>query len=488
MSGVVATKQSSKPTKSLERFLNVYLAKPVYARTKQNKPIIKRSAPKIIVKSLKELDDKSLKEGYQKKLIELRSKYDSLLPTDAAGRASLQEQIDRLQSLQSKLYSNLKNISSFDFVKEIEACNLDVSKITDPELRGYIEILGSKQLEKETIKRLIDKFKFEKIQKKNVNEEFKGLFKDNKYRLKIFNSSFTHPDMKNKQGELVYRKLKHDSKPETMKLYLKRFCKYFDDVLSMLVSGNKAEVILPSILNKHIQLHQMKVNGNEVWQKCVQYKPEDKIKYTKDEKELINLYTSVKTILEELKEYPNLAAEYPNYNNKVKMYEMNIRAELKTTDSQSFLQSLVSIIKSFEPLELNDIILGDFLKAANIRMKPEIKKKLRSCIINQQLPEVVEQQYSVKIIKKNGKDVEKHEPKVMNLLPNQFLSSDVNVFETVDTMYDIDKYAKIGRIVKLNDNAPKSWYVALALRILKECKYIIQDAQLNGQSQILFAM
>lgn len=484
MSTVAVQKQASKPTKSFEKFLNSYLAKPVYARTKQNKPIIKKNAPKIIVKSLSDIDAKSLKEGYQKKLSELKLKYDSLLPSDAIGRKTVQEQIDKLQSSQDKLYANLININNFDFVKEFEKSNGDINKISDPELRGYLSLIGTK-IEKETFKKLIDRFKFDKVQKKDLNLIYKSLFDDNKYKLKIFNSTFTHPEMKNKQNQPVYRKLKYNEKSETMKLYLKRFCKYFDEVLAMLVNKNEPKQILATIIQKHIQLQQLKINAQDVWNKCLSYSQEAKLKYTKEEKEIINLYSSVKTILDELKEYPNLIAEYPIYSNRIREFENIKKMDLKTSDIQSFLQSLSTIIKSFEVLGLNDVIFGDFIRVANLRIKPDVRKKLRECIISQQPIEVVKQEYEIVKVKKGNEEKEKHVPKKMVLLPNQFLEDDVNVFEVVETIYDVDKYDRIGKICK---SVSKPWHVALALRLIKECKLIIQEGQLAGQSQFTFIM
>jgi hypothetical protein len=215
-------------------------------------------------------------------------------------------------------------------------------------------------------------------------------------------------------------------------------------------------------------LQQLKVDTQDVWNKCLSYSPEAKVKYTKEEKEIINLYSSVKTILDELKEYPNLTVEYPKYVEKLKQFENIKRMVLETSDVQSFLQSLSRIIKSFEPLELNDIILGDFIRVGNLKFKPEIKKKLRECIITQQPIMVVKQEYETK----SEKGKEKKIPKKMELASNQFLEEDVNVFEVVETIYDIDKYDRIGKMCK---TASKPWHVALALRLIKECKLFIQE-------------
>jgi hypothetical protein len=52
-------------------------------------------------------------------------------------------------------------------------------------------------------------------------------------------------------------------------------------------------------------------------------------------------------------------------------------------------------------------------------------------------------------------------------------------------MYDTDKYDRIGKFGEFK--ASKSWRVALALRLLKEIKFIIADGQSKGQNQFVFA-
>ena len=498
------TKQSktSKPTKSLEKLLIAYFSKPYYGKDGK----IRRVAPKIIVKALKDIDAKSLKNGYQEKLKALQEKKDALPLTDAQGRTDIDKQIESLKKEQDRLYENLINISSFDFVKEFERCNGDVNQILDPELRGYITILGDK-INKETFKKLIDKFKFAKVENKDYAKILKDMLNNNKYKMKIFNASFTHPDMKNKQGQAIPRKIKaKDAKgDETMKLYLKRFCKYFDWVFEQLVKGTDANQIIISAMNNYASeqaakektakvKHYSNINIQDVWNKAIAPKqPGEKPKYDKATRELIGIYHSVKSMIDELKEYPNLNTEYQKYITRLQQFEQIKAIQLRTGDNITLLQSFCQIVKSCETLQIDkfpEMVFDDFMHASDMKLKPEVKKRLRECALAGQMIQQVEQQFETKQLKVKDKETGEFKTKQvasdMKLAANQFLKEDINVLESVETMYDTDKYDRIGKFGDFK--ASKAWRVALALRLLKEVKYVIAEGQAKGQNQFVFAL
>lgn len=498
------TAKNSKPTKSLEKLLNAYFLKPYYAKDGK----IKRIAPKIIVKALKDIDAKSIKNGYQDKLKALQEKRDAL-PLDginAQARQDIEKQIESLKREQDRLYENLINISAFDFIKEFERCNGDVNQILDPELRGYIAILGDK-INKETFKKLIDKFKFAKVENKDYAKILKDMLNNNKYKMKIFNASFTHPDMKNKQGQAIPRKIKSkDAKgDETMKLYLKRFCKYFDWVFEQLVKGTDANQIIISAMSNYATeqatleknakvKHYSNINIQEVWTKAIAPKqPGEKPKYDKATRELINIYHSVKSMIDELKQYPNLAAEYTGYINRIQAFEQIKAIPLRTGDDITLLQSFCQIVKACDNLQIKDfsgLIFDDFMHVSDMKLKPETKKKLRECAIAGQQIQLVEQQFETKQLKVKDKETKEFKTKQvavdMKLAANQFLREDINILESIETMYDTDKYDRIGKFGDFK--ASKAWRVALALRLLKEAKYLIAEGQAKGQNQFVFAL
>jgi len=482
--------KASKPTKSLEKLLIAYFSKPYYGKDGK----VKRVAPKIIVKALKDIDAKSLKNGYQEKLKSLQEKKDALPLTDAQGRTDIDKQIESLKKEQNRLYENLINISSFDFIKEFERCNGDVNQILDPELRGYITILGDK-INKEVFKKLIDKFKFAKVENKDYAKILKDMLNSNKYKMKIFNASFTHPDMKNKQGQSIPRKIKaKDAKgDETMKLYLKRFCKYFDWVFEQLVKGTDANQIIISAMNNYMNEKKYQVNIQDVWNKAITpAQPGVKPKYDKPTRELIGIYHSVKSMIDELKEYPNLKVEYQGYITRLQQFEQIKAMTLRTGDNITLLQSLCQIVKSCESLQIkgfSEMVFDDFMHVSDIKLKSEVRKKLRECALAGQMIQQVEQQFETKQLKVKDKETGEFKTKQvasdMKLDANQFLKEDINILESVETMYDTDKYDRIGKFGEFK--ASKSWRVALALRLLKEIKFIIADGQSKGQNQFVFA-
>ena len=483
-------KATSKPTKSLERLLNAYFAKPIYGKDGK----IRRAAPRITVKALKDIDAKSLRNGYQEKTKLLKERLDALPITDAQGRKDIQAQIDAVKKEEARLYENLINISAFDFMREFESCNGDVSKILDPELRGYITILGNK-IDKETFKKLIDKFGFAKTANKDYPKIYKKMMENNKYKMKIFNASFTHPDMKDKNGKLIPRKIKakNSTGEETMKLYLKRFCKYFDMVLEKVVAGTDAAQIIATAMTKYVQEQGYQVNIQEVWTKATTQIQGQKVKYDKATRELIGIYHSVKSMIEELVQYPNLKNEYPIYTSKLNQFNQIKAAELRSADNITLLQSFCQIVKAYDALQIkgfSDLIFNDFIHESGMKLKADVKKKLRECALTGQQIQQVEQQYETKQLKTKVKGTEEYKTKQvasdMNLAVNQFLREDINILESVETMYDTDKYDRIGKISEYK--ASKAWHVALALRLLKEIKYAIAEGQAKGQIQFVFAL
>ena len=483
ISAAAKPKVVSKPTKSLEKFLQTYVARDLIRNGK-----VVRRAPRVIVKALKDIDAKSLKNGYQEKLKALKEKFDALLPTDAQGRKDVQAQIDKVKREEARLYENLINISAFDFMREFESCNGDISKIMDPALRGYLAILGNK-IDKDVFKKLVDRFGFSKIQAKNYPEILRTMLAGDRYKMKIFNASFTHPEMKGKDGKPIIRKIKakNSTGEETMKLYLKRFCKDFDFVLEQVVKNTDMNSIIITAMNRYAQNKAYNVNIQDVWTKATApVQPGQKPKYDKITRELIGVYNSVKSMIEELKLYPNLAAEYQGYMIKLQQFAGIRNTELRCADNISLLQSLCQIVKACDVLQIKDfqdLVFNDFLHESGIRLKADVRKKLRECALSGQMIQQVKQEYETKQMK-NKK--EKQVAKDMTLAANQFLEEDISILESAESIYDTDKYDRIGKIGEFK--ASKAWHVALALRLIDQIKYAIAEGQAKGQTQFVFAL
>ena len=467
-------RQQSKPTKSFEQFLNKYVAKATYIKTKQGKIVMKRGAPRILVKTLKSLDSKSLKEGLQDKLAELRSKLNVLPQKDAKGRKAIEDQIKALEAKQSRLYDNTINLQSFEFMKDFINAKGDSSKILDAELRGYLEILGDK-VDKEVFKQLVSRFHFDTTKTKNYSEVIKSIIKNDKYKLKIFNATFTHPDMKDKAGKVVMRKIGTKEAEEPMKLYMKRMCKYFDTVLKLVIKGEEDDTIIFNLIQKLFKDELKKSFSEEDYEECQKEIVKGQ-KVNKEVRRAHGLYKSLKSTIDELREYPKLKEEFKSYDEKVKELEKIADIKFKCSTNQELLQSFADVLKELKEFDLHEMVFNEFMKAVDYKFKPDVKKRFMECSEKGKKIKVVEQEFEAD---KKGKQIKKK----MEFSDNEFLEDDVNILEPAETIYDSEKYNRMGNLVDVK--VSKVWHVALCLRLISEIKKIVAEGQIKGQQQFV---
>ena len=470
------TKPSTKPSKTCESFLNRYVFRPVYGKNKAGRTVIKRAAPKIQFKSLKAIDSKSLRERYQSRLAELRTKQSTLSPSDAEGRKAIHDQIEHITQQQAKLYDATVNVNNFGFVKEVQMCEGNVSRIHDPELRGYLTILGNK-IGTDDFKLLVDNLHLSRAEVKDYAGIMKNLLTGDRYKLKLFNMSFTHPPLNNKKGEQVNTKFGGD-KLVAMQSYMKRLCKQFDIVLKAVKEDkNEDDIIFTVILN---QLNRKSID-DEIWDKCksqpATIEERRKIKYTKEEREIINIYNSTKTTIDELIRYPRLKQEYAGYMTALAKFEKIQTMSFNAASDEDLLNSLAKILRELKAIGLMDAVMTDYLKCADIKFRPDDKKKFIQCVENGERIQIVEQEYETV----DSKRPTKPKQKVMELESNQFTNEQVHILKPVNNEYDMEKYEKIGKI--LDVEVSKMWYVALGMRLITELRHVVMCGQLQGQQQ-----
>ena len=483
-----ATKQTkqSKPTKSFEQFLNKYVCKDIYTKDKKGKVVKRRTAPKVWIKLQQSLIDKSIKEGYQKKIRELTERRDALPSKDAEGINRINKQIEEIELKQSKLFDNNIELFKLDFVKEYIEAKGDISKITDAELRGYLTVFGN-EINAELFKKYIDKFNFDTSREKKYAEVMKRLLDSDKYKLKIFNSTFTHPNMLDENNKPIMRKI--GNKEEPMQLYMKRFCKYFDSILKNVIKGEDKDKIIKYFITKFLKDEQKKEFKDEDYKTVKEYaeakKEKKDMKVEKHIKVAYGLYMSFNSTIDELSKYPKLKDELDEYQDKIKAYDKIKKIEFKHETNQELLQSLIKVLHELKEFKLHEMVFNDFMKIIDFKFKPEVKKKFMKCVEEGDKIEIVEQEYE-EVSKGKKTKTTKQVKKQMNLDETQFLIDDVNIFKPVEVIYNSDKYNKMGNLVDVdlsNLKNAKVWHVSLCLRVISEVKRVIAEGQLKGQQQ-----
>lgn len=479
MSGVA---RNTKPLTSITNYTTKFISTPIYKYTKDNKKVLRHGAPRIIGKLRTKTDSDSLKIDAKIKELEKQSK--ELAKEDSQGREDIKKKIEDLENKKKRLFDNVVEIDKFDFIKDFENSEGVIDRINDPELRGLINILSDKKSNETSIKKIVDNFRFK--QNKFKFDDYPKLFKEvldnyEKYQVKIFNNTFTHPDME-KDGKKIPKKI-GGKEGEFMKSYVKRNYKYFDEILKSIVEG-KEDLIMKDVLkkfSKEIGFKLNKTNAEKIQNNYDKKLSKEELKeFTKEEIKVMNVLKSTKSLIEELKTYEKLKEEYKSYTKNIEIYEKAKKMTISASSPEEFIKSIVEILIELKPIKLNEIVLNTFIKRSDIKLSKTFKKKLVGCIENEKEIEIIEDEYEEKTDKK-GKKKQVKKAKILD--ETQFYKSEFEIFETPkEELYDINKYAKFGNIVKCEN---KTIRTAIGLRLVSELKKTIIEKQLNGINSIV---
>lgn len=499
--------EAKKPIKYISEFTSKYIAVKRMGKNKEGKTVVKKHAPKILSRSYQDLDTKS--NQIDIKLKEIQDKIDQLPISDSASRETLKKEQKKLATQKANLYKGIIDINRFKFVKDFDKSNGDINNVTDPELRGYLEILNkSKQIDQAALKDLIDRFEFKNESKfLSYVAKFNEILKDEEtIKTLIFNNTFEHPVMIGSDGKPVIKKIgkKQDGKQEYQYSYLVRSYKYFDTILATLVEGkNTDENILAWVIDQEIknnpEIAPVK-QGEQVLdvKTCMQaIKLNDAAKLKgRREKKLLAIYNKTANLIKILKTYPKLAANFNDYMAAIEIYNQAKSIEIKSTDIASFLGSVVSVLSKLHQIKIIgsakkeikyadgiDVKLLDrFVKASDVQFCKDTKTKLIQCAQNGKQIVVLDKKRTQTVKNEKGEDI-------IKVVPLEYFEFTQDEFEKMDQdkdFYSSNRYSKLGSITQFT-NATKTQKVALGLRLVSELKRIIPEMQLEGQQTLIIA-
>lgn len=485
--------EAKKPVKYISDFTSKYIAVKRLGKNNKGKVVIKKQAPRVVASSLKNIDSKALE--FDNQIQQLKADLAKIDPQDAQSRLEINKKLDVIKEKRSKLYEGAVDINRFDFIRDFEAAKGDASRVEDPELRGYLEILSKNQegkllksVDEKTLKNLVDRFGFKSdISIKQYADMFGGVLKDSPtIRTLIFNNVFDHPVMLDKNGNKVVKKIGKKGTTEEYQLsYLRRSYERLDAVLASLVKQVPEQNIIAGILNLEITENHYTDNVQAVYQKFTAATGDQKQfakSLTKTEKALYGVYQKYLNLIKTLKDY-DLAKDFNTYSAAVTAYDQIKVMQVNDSSIQAFLESVVVILSALHKIPLKPTqakpdqkfadgidckVLERFMKMSKIQLGKDARPKLLQCAQAGAKLEFVEQ---------------KRDENTKKLIPlnfNQFKIEDVNSVETDKDMYSSDRFAKLGTITEVQST--KIQRVALGLRLVSELKKVIAEGQLSGQS------
>lgn len=496
----VKQKQTKKANQGglIKDFVTKYLVKQIEIINKNGKKVVKHQAPTIkgisLSKLLKDYND------YKQEIERLSLEYNKIPLNDTVNKNKVAEQIESLKLKMQRLVENTIDINGFDFINEFKKVKGYTDGITDPTLLGLITMLSAKNADVNAIiKMIVEKYKFNKeetIESKNYPSELRNILIENndRFYVKIFNNSVTHPFMLDKDGKQIPRKIgvkKGTQKLDYMKSYIMRSynSKYFRTIVDCIATGvpfNK-EVTLKNIATEYINEKKYVNSPQEVLNVLMQHymkKPEE-LKalniVAKEHLDIINFLKSYDKLIDELLKYTNLKAEYSVFCANYKIYEDVKKMEIKTTSTFDFLVSMLEILKALRKIKLDDEVLSEFIKQNEVRLPKSFKKNIMECI-DKNTPIKLVDDTKKEEVEKDGKKKAKDKIKTEYY---EFLKSDIDKMGTPKgDCYDYKKYSKIGSIVNNDINMiplviTPNVKIALGLRIIIELKSIINEYQLN---------
>lgn len=485
--------EAKKPVKYISDFTSKYIAVKRLGKNSKGKVVIKKHAPRIIAGSLNSIDKKALE--FDNQIQQLKTELANIDPQDAKSRLEINKKLEVIKEKRAKLYEGAVDINSFAFIRDFEAAKGDASKVSDPELRGYLEILSKnsegkllRSVDENVLKVLIDRFGFESdISIKQYAKMFDDILKDSpSVRTLIFNNVFDHPYMLDKNGNKVVKKIGKKNATEDYQLsYLTRSYDRLDAVLASLVKDVPEQNIINGILD--LEIKEQKFNDvtlQTVYQKFVGATGDQKqfVKgLTKSEKVLYALYQKYTNLIKVLKTY-ELKKDFNAYAAAVTAYDQVKTSVINDSSVQAFLESVVMVLANLHkiPIKTQAVsgqkfadgidckILDRFFKTSKIQLGKDAKSKLLQCAQTGAKLEFVEQKR------------DENTKKLIALNFNQFKIDDINNLETDKDMYSADRFAKLGTITELQTS--KIQRIALGLRLVSELKGVIAEGQLSGQT------
>lgn len=367
-----------------------------------------------------------------KKLLELKALYDEAKKLGNKIDADrYKSEFKALKAKKTKASSDIINLNDIEFVKifdkefvETRKNETPSSHISDPELRGLIDILGQKQNGKKEQKAEAQKVQIKKILKalglevhnshlSTSNKRFTEMLGNmDWFRVKVFNCLFK-PFL---------------SKNGITKRYLITVCEKFDEVLEQVIDGIQKENIIEKISKNKFALEHY-----------TEEKP-DLNKFSKEEKEELKkemaMLKSIDTKIDELNQHEisDLKEHLPEYKEVINKVGKVAGVEYDNNDALTFIKNIVKVaielnnIKTFNRIDkygkTKESKLGDiFVKDLFTEIPVKIPINLRKIILT-----TIEKSEELKITNEDVAIFENYEGGI----------TDLKTFENLANVSDLD--------------------------------------------------
>lgn len=397
------TLDAVKPGIQLERTLTNY-----YKSIESKNPDFKH--PKIKVLSSSKLEKTAIEDA--KKLVELKNLYDAAKKKgDKDESNKYKAEFKALKAKKSKSMSDVIDLNDIDFVKNFDFEFIETkqgesltSHISDPELRGLVDILTQKQEQPKVDKAdKADKITKKEQQKIKVKKILKSM------GLEVHNSHLS-TSIKRFLGKLEnmewFRMKTFNglfkpvlSKNGTTKRYLINVCYNFDTVLEQFIKGvSKQDIISAMSKNAFAVLH-YKEEKPDISQFTKEMKEEVK-------KEMMKL-RSIDNVIDflALHEINDLKSHFMDYKEIINKIGRISGAEYTINDAITFVKTLVKVstalndVNTFSKIDkdgktkestIGDMFIKDILIEIPVKIPLNLRKKILTAIAEKKEIELVD--------------------------------------------------------------------------------------------------
>lgn len=397
---------TKRPGVQLEHALSNY-----YKSIESKNPEFKH--PRIKVISSSKLEKTAVEDA--KKLVELKAAYDDAKKRgDKAEADKFKSEFKSLKAKKSKASADVIDLNDLEFIKNFDKEFIETKKdeapsahISDPELRGLIDILSQKQQ--------VDKTdKTEKAQQKNEQQRAKIVKVLKSLGLEIHGSHLSTSSKRfvEKLENMEWFRLKAFnglfkpvfSKNGITKRYLISVCNNFDSVLDQFVKGiNKETIIKNASKNAFAVAH-------------YQEEKPDMSSLNKEEREEakkeIAALKSVETTIEflALHEMADLKSHLLDYQDVMSKIGKVTGASYETSDAITLVKSIVKVsielnaVKTFVRVDadgktkesmIGDMFVKDLLGEVPVKITTGLRKKILTAIAEKKEVELTEEDVSV---------------------------------------------------------------------------------------------
>lgn len=469
------------------------------------------AAPKCVFVSKSNSDKKTLKKitnlNEDIKRINLEISQCNSVDERESKRSELDRKECELNKLKNEEISDTIDLSKFEFITELNK-NSSVPKpediidrIYDAELRGFLDIaqkteFKQKKLDFDPFVKAVDKIGFTSLSNKHqlfIKNVQKLLNDTDKFKIKIFNFVFAHPQKEDNERQIYL--LKAYKRMDTLlDLYVNKRCTH-KEIFDILL---KNECKRQSSISEYQKYFTMDSLSEQIpaWIKEL-----DVNKETRDV--LKQTHASIKNSMYFYKfldnfEYNNLKINYPKYTSivsEIKSLQSEINKKIdseKNPDIVYVMTTYINILRKLRKIDprpnelfdengtstgknnvkLDNMFIKDLNNIMPFKLTKSVKERIKKCV---------------------EEDIEPSFITPLELEPNQelkdgkFITNEfTNIEGSMTDVYNKDLYAKIGLISGLK--LPKTYRIAIGMRCVSEVFRQIEKIVLKHKNKDNFTI